>query len=83
MLDRIYNQISNTEMEAIREFYRARNINVADDWVCSVQKWARLRLPNHQFVRTARREKIRPLKKTRMSRNITVSTVFFFNEIKL
>ena len=84
MRDRIYNQISNPEMEATQEFYRARDINVADDWVCPVQKWARLRLPNHQFVRTAWREKTRPLEKTRMSRNITVSTIFKKkNEIKL
>ena len=63
-------------MEAIRGFYHAHNVNVADDWVCSVRKWARLRLPNLQFVRTAWREKMRPLEKSRMARNITVSTIY-------
>ena len=83
MQDRIFHQVSNAEMEAIRVFYRAHNEIVADDWVCRVQKWARLQLPNLQFVRTAWREKMRPLEKTRMARNITVSTVNYFYDINL
>ena len=83
MRDRIFHQISNAEMEAIWVFYCAHNEIVADDWVCRVQKWTRLQLPNLQFVRMAWREKMRPLEKTRMARNITVSTVNYFYDINL
>jgi hypothetical protein len=81
MRDRVFHQVSDTEMEAIRGFYHAHNVNVADDWLCNVRKWARLCLPNLQFVRTAWREKMRPLEKSRMARNVTVSTIYSFYDI--
>ncbi|KAG0699211.1 hypothetical protein DFH29DRAFT_1015572 [Suillus ampliporus] len=37
-----------------------------------IRKWARLRLPNGQTARSAWREKLKPLEKTRMSRNVKI-----------
>ncbi|KAG1832614.1 hypothetical protein DFJ58DRAFT_671041 [Suillus subalutaceus] len=37
-----------------------------------IRKWARLRLPNGQTARSSWREKLKPLEKTRMSRNVKI-----------
>ena len=43
------------------------------NWSPRVHRWARLRIPNGQIVRTAWKEKLKPAKEVRMSRNIKAS----------
>jgi hypothetical protein len=42
-----------------------------------IKKWSRLLLPNGQIARSAWREKLRSLDKTRMSRNVKVRFLFY------
>jgi hypothetical protein len=52
-----------------------------NDWCPSIIRWARLRLPNGQIARSAWKEKLKPLEKLRIARNVKVChtvPVFFF-----
>jgi len=46
-----------------------------------IQRWARLQLPNGQIARSAWRETLKPLEKTRMSRNVKVIFISFYHNI--
>jgi len=48
-------------------------IQMLRNWQVMVKRWARLRLPNGQVARSAWKEKLKPLEKVRMARNIMVS----------
>ena len=48
------------------------NVDTPQNWSPKISRWARLRLPNGQVARSAWKEKLRPLKKVRMARNVTV-----------
>ncbi|KAF8883746.1 hypothetical protein CPB84DRAFT_1686136 [Gymnopilus junonius] len=54
----------------MRAFFELKGITAEVDWTTKVKKWARLALPNGQFVRTAWKEKVKQPSKVRMSRNI-------------
>jgi hypothetical protein len=47
-------------------------VQVPDHWSPEVVRWARLRLPNGQVARSAWKEKLKPLEKVRMARNVKV-----------
>ena len=48
-------------------------IQTPRDWQFMVTRWARLWLPNGQVARSAWKEKLKPLMKVRMARNVMVS----------
>jgi hypothetical protein len=56
-------------------------LQVAEDWSPGIARWARLGLPNGQVARSSWKEKLKPLKKVRMARNIKVCTFFAVNQI--
>jgi len=63
--------VSSVELASIKIFFRSQNIELTENLI-KIQKWARLQLPNLQYVRTAWKEAVKPLNKVRMSRNIMV-----------
>ncbi|KAF8816949.1 hypothetical protein BYT27DRAFT_7247837 [Phlegmacium glaucopus] len=60
--------ISEVEKQAICSFYQLQNIEITQAF--DIRKFARLQLPNLQFVRTAWKETTKPLKKVHMLRNV-------------
>jgi hypothetical protein len=73
--DRTARQISSSECQALQKYLEEtheRN-NVLENWVPKILRWARLRLPNGQVARSAWKEKLKPLEKVRMARNVIVS----------
>ncbi len=71
MADSCARSVSDVELEAVKSFYSNRNIQIKEN--LKLHKWARLRLPNLQFVRTAWKEARKPLHKVRISCNIQAS----------
>ena len=69
-----YNQlIHGAAGDAIKTFLEEANDTVYPDSLSpSLQRWARLRIPNGQIARTAWKEKQKALNKVRMSRNAWV-----------
>ncbi|KAJ6498405.1 hypothetical protein C8R47DRAFT_971893 [Mycena vitilis] len=67
-----YNQvIRGAQGEALREYLEdLREESFPDNFYPSLQRWARLRLPNGQIARSAWKEKQKALEKVRMARNI-------------
>ena len=63
---------------AIQEQFTHLNQNVDPHWQSSVHRWAQLLLPNGKIMRTAWKEKLKPLNKVRMAHNVMVSFLSFF-----
>jgi len=57
---------------AVREYMHQVTREDLTNWVPQVRRWARLRLPTGQIARSAWKEKLKPLQKIRMSRNVRV-----------
>ncbi|KAF8813455.1 hypothetical protein BYT27DRAFT_7220393 [Phlegmacium glaucopus] len=49
---------------------KAHALQVPEGWSPEVTRWARLHLPNGQVARSAWKEKLKPLDKVRMARNV-------------
>jgi hypothetical protein len=58
-------------------------VQVPDCWSPEVVRWARLRLPNGQVARSAWKEKLKPLEKVRMARNVKVYNLLILFSIAL
>jgi hypothetical protein len=56
-----------------KHLHENHGVSVEIDWSPSIYRWARLRLPNGQVARSAWKEKLKPLEKVRMARNIKVN----------
>jgi hypothetical protein len=69
-------KVPEQDAAAIREQFIHLGQNVDPHWQPSVRRWARLCLPNGQIVRSAWKEKMKPLSKVRMARNVMVSLVY-------
>ncbi|KAI0312223.1 hypothetical protein OF83DRAFT_1067547 [Amylostereum chailletii] len=63
-----------SEAECIRQYVRAEGGECEDTYVPQVTRWARLRLPNGQTARSAWKEKIKPLSRVRMARNVKIQS---------
>jgi hypothetical protein len=72
--DRTSRAISDCECQALVAYLNVNHsgVTVGDDWSPLIMRWARLRLPNGQVTRSAWKEKLKPLEKVRMARNIKV-----------
>ncbi|KAJ7127982.1 hypothetical protein C8R44DRAFT_616530 [Mycena epipterygia] len=72
-----YNQvIHGAQGDAIQEYLEAvTGVVSPDHFRPSLQRWARLRLPNGQIARSAWKEKQKALNKVRMARNVRVGPV--------
>lgn len=64
--------VSLIEVNALRHFLTAQDETITIPDNVKLRRWARLQLPNLQFVRTAWKEIPKGLKKCRMSRNVMV-----------
>ncbi|KII89767.1 hypothetical protein PLICRDRAFT_564772 [Plicaturopsis crispa FD-325 SS-3] len=60
------------EGQAINAYLEGAGVARANTDMIHVVRWARLRLPNGQIARSAWKEKLKPLEKCRMSRNVKV-----------
>ncbi|KAF8149993.1 hypothetical protein B0H34DRAFT_757239 [Crassisporium funariophilum] len=68
-VDNYARHMSPSEETAIRTYYESQNAAIGEGGL-TVTKWAVIRLPNQQLVRTLWKEKRRALEKLRTSRNI-------------
>ncbi|KAF8150048.1 hypothetical protein B0H34DRAFT_636533, partial [Crassisporium funariophilum] len=71
-LERHPHSMPQQELDCLKRFYHKHGIELALEWTTTVQKWARLRLPNEQIVRSSWKEKGRALQNVRISRNVMV-----------
>ena len=70
---RVLTAMRDCEIQAFASYLKDTHaIQVAENWFPEVCKWARLRLPNGQVARSSWKEKLKPLTKVRMARNIKV-----------
>jgi hypothetical protein len=74
-LEEYQHRVPEQDAAAIREQFIHLGENVDPHWQPLVRRWARLRLPNGQIMRSAWKEKMKPLSKVRMARNVMVSLV--------
>ena len=71
--DRVSQTVQNCEKEILLKYLKdVYNAPMDEDWIPTISRWARLRLPNGQVARSTWNEKMKPLNKVRMSRNIKV-----------
>jgi hypothetical protein len=74
--DNASRNIPNSEKSALNTYLKdTHNLSLPDDWHPSITRWARLRLPNGQIARSAWKERLKPINKVRMARNIKVGFV--------
>ena len=72
--DRTSRAIPDCERQALVTYLNDNQSGstIDGDWNPLITRWARLRLPNGQVARSAWKEKLKPLQKVRMARNIKV-----------
>lgn len=74
--DRTARQVDVAESQALRRYLQStHNKDLPEGWAPKVLRWARLRLPNGQVARSAWKEKLKPLERVRMARNVLASHV--------
>ena len=62
-----------SERQAFSDYLKNTHaLQVPERWSPEVVRWAQLRLPNGQVARSAWKEKLKPLEKVRMARNVKV-----------
>jgi hypothetical protein len=70
--DEYHQLIEGVYGEAIRDYLaEAEGVPAAEGWMPRVARWARMRLPNKQIIRSVWKESTMP--KVRISRNVKVS----------
>ncbi|KAF8810988.1 hypothetical protein BYT27DRAFT_7253126 [Phlegmacium glaucopus] len=73
--DKLYRRIDVSEEVAFAGYLKdIHGIDVDEDWSPVLARWARLRLPNGQVARSAWKEKLKPLLKVRMARNVKIES---------
>ena len=73
--DKAYYHINASERVVFAGYLKdtpSHDIDIDEDWSPGVVRWARLRLPNGQVARSAWKERLKPLNKVRMARNVKV-----------
>lgn len=70
--DRVSRGIRDCEENALITYLKEAHDVPLDGWSPTIARWARLRLPNGQVARSAWKEKLKPLSKVRIARNIKV-----------
>jgi hypothetical protein len=72
--NRTSRNMQTCECNALRTYLNTHEIPIenSEDWSPTITHWARLRLPNGQVTRSAWKEKLKPINKVRMARNIKV-----------
>jgi hypothetical protein len=75
--DKVYYHINASEKVAFAEYLKdIHSIDVGENWSPVLTRWARLHLPNGQVARSAWKEKLKPLHKVRMARNVKVCYMY-------
>ena len=73
--DKVLRAMRDCERQAFADYLKnTHTLQVPECWSPEVIRWARLRLPNGQVARSAWKEKLKPLEKVRMARNVKVYT---------
>ena len=70
--DRIHRPMRDCETIALRNYLESIAMSLDGNYSPSIVRWARLRLPNGQVARSSWKEKLKPLTKLRMARNVKV-----------
>jgi hypothetical protein len=71
--DRVLRAMHDCERQSFADYLKdTHTLQVPDGWCPAVARWARLRLPNGQVARSAWKEKLKPLEKVRIARNVKV-----------
>jgi hypothetical protein len=71
--DRTHRPIRDCETAALRTYLENTcSMSLEDNCSPSIVRWARVRLPNGQVARSSWKEKLKPLTKLRMARNVKV-----------
>jgi hypothetical protein len=78
--DETMHTVSGAAGDAIKAYMQTAG-PVAPNWKPRVYRWARLRIPTGQIARSAWKEKLKPLEKLRMSRNVKVCLSFIVSSI--
>ncbi|KAJ7198398.1 hypothetical protein C8J57DRAFT_1545623 [Mycena rebaudengoi] len=64
--------VNEAEGDAIKEYLLKSGQNYPEDWLPSVTRWSRVRLPNGQVARSAWKENIKPIEQLRCARNVKI-----------
>ena len=70
--DQMSRAISDCERQALVTYLNDNGVTFGDDWSPLIMWWAWLHLPNGQVAWSGWKEKLKPLEKVRMARNIKV-----------
>ncbi|KAJ7279615.1 hypothetical protein C8J57DRAFT_1058944 [Mycena rebaudengoi] len=70
--DTISRPVTEAEGDAIKEYLSKAGQTPPDDWVPSVTRWSRVRLPNGQIARSRWKEDLKPIEKLRCARNVKI-----------
>ena len=71
--DKALRAMRDCESQAFADYLNNTHAQqVPEHWSPQIVRWARLRLPNGQVARSAWKEKLKPLEKVRMARNVKV-----------
>jgi hypothetical protein len=70
--DKVSQTVQTCERDALLSYLKDAHSTVDENWTPTICRWARLHLPNGQIARSAWKEKIKPLNKVQMARNIKV-----------
>jgi hypothetical protein len=75
-MDNASRSVRDCEAEAITSFAESEGVDLPDGWRPSVIRWARLRIPNEQVVRSAWKENT--MTNPRISRMVKVCLCYCF-----
>lgn len=70
--DRTHRPMRDCEAIALGKYLESITMSLDGNCYPSIVRWARLRLPNGQVARSSWKEKLKPLTKLRMARNVKV-----------
>jgi len=73
--DSVARYLHGDENIAVRTYFEDTVGNIEPGWCAHITRWARLQLPNGQIARSAWKEKLKPLEKVRMARNVKVCLI--------
>ncbi|KAJ7705824.1 hypothetical protein B0H16DRAFT_1346030 [Mycena metata] len=64
--------VDEFEARALKTYLAAAGQRMTENWIPSVVRWSRLRLPNGQVARSAWKESLKPINRLRCARNVKV-----------
>lgn len=74
--DRSRQIISGAAARAIKSFFPLPSTDSTNGGEIRLQRWARIRLPNGQIARSLWKERLRPIERIRIARNVKVGSTY-------